>query len=193
MSPSPCGRRSSPSWPATSRVTVAYTLWLKHMAVFDIAVVASGFIFRAVAGGVAVDVPISRWFLIVTSFGSLFIVAGKRYSEHVTMGVEREATRATLAAYSRDYLRFVCTMAAAVTLTGYCLWAFEQSQNEGAVPWFELSIVPVRARHPALRAAARGGLRRRAARTSRSATARSRCSALLWVILFGAGVSRRPH
>jgi decaprenyl-phosphate phosphoribosyltransferase len=105
--------------------------------------VASGFIFRAVAGGVAVDVPISRWFLIVTSFGSLFIVAGKRYSEHVTMGVEREATRSTLAAYSRDYLRFVYTMAAGVTLTGYCLWAFEQSPHEGAIPWFELSIGPV--------------------------------------------------
>ena len=92
---------------------VAYTLWLKHMAVFDIAVVASGFIVRAIAGGLAVDVPISRWFLIVTSFGSLFMVAGKRYGEHVTMGAERETVRATLAAYSSDYLRYVYTMASA--------------------------------------------------------------------------------
>lgn len=120
----------------------AYTLWLKHMAVIDIAVVASGFIVRAVAGGLAVDVPISRWFLIVTSFGSLFMVAGKRYSEHVTMGAERETVRATLAAYSSEYLRYVYTMASAVTLLAYCLWAFEQSTLEGAVPWFELSIVP---------------------------------------------------
>lgn len=120
----------------------AYTFWLKHMAVFDIAVVASGFIVRAVAGGLAVDVPISRWFLIVTSFGSLFMVAGKRYSEHVTMGAERETVRATLAAYSSEYLRYVYTMASAVTLLAYCLWAFEQSPLEGTVPWFELSIVP---------------------------------------------------
>jgi decaprenyl-phosphate phosphoribosyltransferase len=120
----------------------AYTFWLKHMAVFDIAVVASGFIVRAVAGGLAVDVPISRWFLIVTSFGSLFMVAGKRYSEHVTMGAERETVRATLAAYSSEYLRYVYTMASAVTLLAYCLWAFEQSARQGSLPWFELSIVP---------------------------------------------------
>ena len=169
-------------------VTVAYTIWLKHMAVFDIAVVASGFIFRAVAGGVAVDVPISRWFLIVTSFGSLFIVAGKRYSEHVTMGVEREATRATLAAYSRDYLRFVYTMAAAVTLTGYCLWAFEQSQNEGAVPWFELSIGPVVLgilRYALLLEEGYGGAPEDIALGDRPI----QVLGLLWVILFGAGVT----
>jgi decaprenyl-phosphate phosphoribosyltransferase len=169
-------------------MTAAYTLWLKHMAVFDIAVVAAGFIFRAVAGGVAVDVPISRWFLIVTSFGSLFMVAGKRYSEHVTMGAEREAVRSTLAAYSRDYLRFVYTMAAAVTLTGYCLWAFEQSELEGAVPWFELSIGPVVLailRYALLLEEGYGG-------APEDIVLRDRPIQLLglaWLILFGAGVS----
>jgi decaprenyl-phosphate phosphoribosyltransferase len=169
-------------------VTVAYTLWLKHMAVFDIGVVASGFIFRAVAGGVAVDVPISRWFLIVTSFGSLFIVAGKRYSEHVTMGAEREATRSTLATYSRDYLRFVYTMAAAVTLTGYCLWAFEQSTHEGAIPWFELSIGPVVLgimRYALLLEEGYGGAPEDIALNDRPI----QLLGIMWVILFGAGVT----
>jgi decaprenyl-phosphate phosphoribosyltransferase len=169
-------------------VTVAYTLWLKHMAVFDIAVVASGFIFRAVAGGVAVDVPISRWFLIVTSFGSLFMVAGKRYSEHVTMGAEREATRATLAAYSRDYLRFVYTMAAAVMLGGYCLWAFEQSPLEGAIPWFELSIGPVVLavlRYALLLEEGYGGAPEDIVLGDRPIQAMG----LAWLVLFGAGVT----
>lgn len=168
--------------------TVAYTIWLKHMAVFDIAVVASGFIFRAVAGGVAVDVPISRWFLIVTSFGSLFIVAGKRYSEHVTMGAEREATRSTLAAYSRDYLRYVYTMASAVTLTGYALWAFEQSELEGTIPWFELSIGPVVLgilRYALLLEEGFGGAPEDIALGDRPI----QVLGLLWVVLFGAGVT----
>jgi len=168
--------------------TVAYTLWLKHMAVFDIAVVASGFIFRAVAGGVAVDVPISRWFLIVTSFGSLFIVAGKRYSEHVTMGVEREATRSTLAAYSKDYLRYVYTMASAVTLTGYCLWAFEQSELETAIPWFELSIGPVVLgilRYALLLEEGYGGAPEDIALGDRPI----QVLGLVWLVLFGAGIS----
>lgn len=169
-------------------VTIAYTFWLKHMAVFDIAVVASGFIFRAVAGGVAVDVPISRWFLIVTSFGSLFMVAGKRYSEHVTMGAEREVTRSTLATYSREYLRYVYTMASGVTLAGYCLWAFEQSKLEGSVPWFELSIVPFAVgvlRYALLLEEGYGGAPEDVVLGDRPL----QVLGVIWLILFGAGVS----
>ena len=166
----------------------AYTAWLKHMAVFDIAVVASGFIVRAVAGGLAVDVPISRWFLIVTSFGSLFMVAGKRYSEHVTMGAEREAVRATLAAYSSAYLRYVYTMASGVTLLAYCLWAFEQSQLQGATPWFELSVLPFAVavlRYALLLDEGKGGEPEEIVLSDRPL----QLLGLVWLALFGIGVS----
>ena len=123
-------------------LTTAYTLSLRHVAVLDIVTVASFFIVRAVAGGVAVDVPLSRWFLIVASFGSLFMVAGKRAGEHAELGEERTATRTTLGVYSLTYLREIRVIAAAVTLLAYCLWAFEQAPFEAAVPFFELSIVP---------------------------------------------------
>jgi decaprenyl-phosphate phosphoribosyltransferase len=123
-------------------LTAAYTFGLKHVAVLDIALVASGFIVRAVAGGVAVDVPISQWFLIVTSFGSLFVVAGKRYGEYRDMGDERADTRSILASYTQPYLRYVWMIASGVAMTAYCLWAFEQSEGKAGVPWFELSIVP---------------------------------------------------
>jgi decaprenyl-phosphate phosphoribosyltransferase len=123
-------------------LTAAYTVGLKHVAVLDIALVASGFIVRAVAGGVAVDVPISQWFLIVTSFGSLFVVAGKRYGEYRDMGDERADTRSILASYTQPYLRYVWMIASGVAMTAYCLWAFEQSEGKAGVPWFELSIVP---------------------------------------------------
>lgn len=166
----------------------AYTVWLKHMAVLDIAVVASGFIVRAVAGGLAVDVPISRWFLIVTSFGSLFMVAGKRYSEHVTMGAERETVRATLATYSSGYLRYVYTMASGVTLLGYCLWAFEQSRLEGSVPWFELSIVPFTVgilRYALLLEEGHGGAPEEIVLSDRPL----QVLGFVWLVIFGAGVS----
>jgi len=124
-------------------LTTAYTLKLRHLAVLDIATVASFFIIRAVAGGVAVDVPLSRWFLIVASFGSLFMVAGKRAGEYAELGDDRTATRATLGVYSLTYLREIRVIAAAVTLLAYCLWAFEQSGPRGSPhPFFELSIVP---------------------------------------------------
>jgi decaprenyl-phosphate phosphoribosyltransferase len=123
-------------------LTTAYTLWLKHVEVVDIVAIASGFIMRAVAGGAAVDVPLSRWFIIVASFGSLFIVAGKRHGEHLDLGEEGGTVRATLSAYSRDYLKYVWTMASGVTIAAYCLWAFEMAPNGSDVPLYELSIVP---------------------------------------------------
>ncbi|MEJ7655801.1 MAG: decaprenyl-phosphate phosphoribosyltransferase [Thermoleophilaceae bacterium] len=123
-------------------LTTAYTLKLRHVAVIDIATVASFFIVRAIAGGVAVDVPFSRWFLIVASFGSLFMVAGKRAGEYAELGEERASTRSTLGVYSLTYLREVRVIAAAVTLLAYCLWAFEQAGPGDPGPLFELSIVP---------------------------------------------------
>lgn len=123
-------------------LTTSYTLWLKHVEVVDIVAIASGFIMRAVAGGAAVDVPLSRWFIIVASFGSLFIVAGKRHGEHIDLDETRGEVRATLAGYSRDYLKYVWTMASGVTIAAYCLWAFEMAPRDSDVPLYELSIVP---------------------------------------------------
>ncbi len=62
-------------------VQLAYCFWLKHQPVLDICIVASGFLLRAVAGGAATGIPLSQWFLLSAGFGSLFMVAGKRYAE----------------------------------------------------------------------------------------------------------------
>jgi decaprenyl-phosphate phosphoribosyltransferase len=124
-------------------LTTAYSLWLKHIAIADVIGVAAGFVLRAVAGGAAVDVPISNWFFIVASFGSLFMVVGKRRAEAGEMGDAAGTTRSTLATYSRDFLVQLQTTCTSVVLVGYCLWAFEKAAESGSsVPWFQLSIVP---------------------------------------------------
>jgi decaprenyl-phosphate phosphoribosyltransferase len=119
---------------------VLYSCWLKHEPVLDLTMVTGGFLMRAVAGGLAAGLPISDWFLLVAGFGSLFIVSGKRYSELHTLGSEA-GTRRSLVRYTDSYLRFVWSIAAAATITAYCLWAFENS-GESDVPWHTLSIVP---------------------------------------------------
>ncbi len=121
-------------------LTVSYSVWLKHQPVIDLAVVSSGFLLRAVAGGAAADLPLSRWFLIVAAFGSLFMVAGKRYSELVTLG--DNGTRRTLVHYTPGYLRFVWSVSAGVTVMAYCLWAFEVGDSSGSLPWGPLSVIP---------------------------------------------------
>ena len=118
----------------------AYVLGLKHQPVLDLAVVASGFLLRAIAGGPGTDTPVSRWFLLVTSFASLFVVAGKRYSEMLRVGAER-GTRKVLDRYTDTYLRFVWTLAAGVTVTSYCLWAFRPGLPHG-FPWDAISVAP---------------------------------------------------
>lgn len=117
---------------------VAYSARLKHEPVLDLAVVASGFLFRAVAGGVATALPLSQWFLLVAGFGSLFVVAGKRYSELHTLGSDA-GTRRSLVRYTDTYLRFVWSLAAAATVMSYGLWAFEQSAT-AEHPWHAISI-----------------------------------------------------
>jgi decaprenyl-phosphate phosphoribosyltransferase len=119
-------------------VQVIYTFWLKHEPVMDIMVVTLGFLMRAVAGGLAASLPISQWFLLVAGFGSLFMVAGKRYSEVYTLGSEA-GTRRSLVRYTDTYLRFVWSMAAAATVMSYSLWAFEMSAGTSQ-PWHMASI-----------------------------------------------------
>ena len=121
-------------------VMLGYSLWLKHEPVIDLVLVSSGFLMRAVAGGLAASLPISDWFLLVAGFGSLFMVAGKRYSELHTLGSEA-GTRRSLVRYTASYLRFVWSIAAAATITAYCLWAFDNAAETG-IPWHTLSIVP---------------------------------------------------
>ena len=119
---------------------LAYAFGLKNQPVFDIAIVASGFLMRAVGGGLATGIALSEWFLMVAGFGSLFIVAGKRYSELIALGTE-SGTRRSLAGYTETYLRFIWSSAAAVTVTGYCLWAFSLP-NDGDIAWEPISIIP---------------------------------------------------
>lgn len=124
--------------------TLAYSLALKHEPVIELALLAMGFLLRAIAGGVASDLPISAWFLIVAGFGSLFMAAGKRYSElERANGSDLDAPqRRSLAGYTPTYLRFVWATAAAVTITAYCLWAFEVGATPSTLPWAQWSVVP---------------------------------------------------
>jgi decaprenyl-phosphate phosphoribosyltransferase len=121
-------------------LAVAYTFLLRSVVLVDIAAVAGGFVLRAVAGGVAVDVPLSSWFLIVACFGALFIAAGKRLSEHASLGSGRGNHRRTLDEYSDQYLRYILGSSSTVTIAAYCLWAFEGEAGRSLQSG--LSIVP---------------------------------------------------
>jgi len=122
-------------------VQLAYCFGLKHQPVLDLCIVASGFLLRAVAGGAAAQIPLSQWFLMCAGFGSLFMVAGKRYAEIRLSEKTGVITRRILDSYTPSYLRFVWTLAAAGVVTAYSLWSFEIRELNDS-PWSVISIVP---------------------------------------------------
>mgnify|MGYP000491599670 FL=1 len=171
--------------------TLAYSLGLKHEPVIELALLALGFLLRAIAGGAASGLPISQWFLIVAGFGSLFMAAGKRYSEldrFARDGNESDDSpkRKSLDGYTLGYLRFVWGVAAAVTITSYCLWAFDVAETPSSFPWAEWSVLPF------VLAILRYGVSvdRGAAEAPEDTALHDRVLLLLglaWLILFGLG------
>ncbi len=121
-------------------VQLAYCFGLKNQAVLDICIVSSGFLIRAIAGGVAAGIPLSQWFLLVMAFGSLFMAAGKRFAELQLAERTGAKIRKSLESYTSSYLRFVWTLSATAVVLCYGLWAFERDAGGGA--WFAVSMVP---------------------------------------------------
>jgi len=139
------------SWLATPNLTLvvaiyivvqlAYCFGLKHQAVLDICIVSSGFLIRAIAGGVAANILLSQWFLLVMAFGSLFMAAGKRYAEMQLAERTGAKIRKSLESYTSTYLRFVWTLSATVMIVCYSLWAFERDGANAS--WYAVTIVPI--------------------------------------------------
>jgi decaprenyl-phosphate phosphoribosyltransferase len=129
-------------------LTTTYSSWLKHVAVVDLVAVAAGFVLRAVAGAAATNQPISQWFFIVTSFGSLFMVTGKRGAEAREMGSGASSFRAVLGAYTPEFTAYLRSVTSGAVLVAYCLWAFEKAEEaemlsgSAPFPWYQLSILP---------------------------------------------------
>ncbi|MBV7282176.1 MULTISPECIES: decaprenyl-phosphate phosphoribosyltransferase [unclassified Corynebacterium] len=123
---------------------LGYCFGWKHQPVIDIALVSSGFMLRAMAGGVAASIALSQWFLLVAAFGSLFMAGGKRYAEYLLAQETGAKIRKSLQGYTPTYLRFVWQMAATAVIIFYALWGFQMAQaadGDGAV-WYQISMVP---------------------------------------------------
>ncbi|MBH0120697.1 decaprenyl-phosphate phosphoribosyltransferase [Rhodococcus sp. NPDC003382] len=122
-------------------IQLAYCFGLKHQAVLDICIVSSGFLIRAIAGGVAAGIPLSQWFLLIMAFGSLFMAAGKRYAELRLANKTGAKIRKSLEYYTETYLRFVWTLSATAVVICYGLWAFERDMVAES-NWFAISMIP---------------------------------------------------
>ncbi|MBV9322167.1 MAG: decaprenyl-phosphate phosphoribosyltransferase [Chloroflexi bacterium] len=106
-------------------LTAVYSTTLKHIVLLDIFGIAAGFVLRAAAGAVAIDVPISPWLYIATLLGALLLALGKRRTELETLGVEAAiGHRRNLQSYSIEFIDQLILLVSSAALMTYALYTF---------------------------------------------------------------------
>lgn len=100
----------------------AYSVWLKHLVLIDAFCIATGFLLRVHAGGLAAQAPVSHWLLLCTLFLALFLALCKRRAEIELLGEERGNHRANLREYTVGFLDQLVTVLAAVTIVNYTMY-----------------------------------------------------------------------
>jgi len=109
-------------------VMVAYSFGLKTVAILDVIVLTGGVVARAAAGATAIDVEISPWLYVCSSFAALFFSVSKRWAEYRQLGPEAARHRPALAGYSGDILSQMLTITAGGALLSYALYTIESSR-----------------------------------------------------------------
>jgi 4-hydroxybenzoate polyprenyltransferase len=118
-----------------------YSGVLKHIVVIDVLTIAIGFVLRAVAGAVAVNVEISHWLLVCTILLALFMALAKRRHELVLLADGATSHRRILSEYSPYLLDQMISVVTASTLLAYIFYTISpETQDKFGTPWLWLSI-----------------------------------------------------
>ena len=108
---------------AYSALLLLYSFALKHLVIIDVMTIAAGFVLRAVAGAVAVNVPFSSWLLACTTLLALFLALSKRRHELVLLGEAAVGHRPILDEYSPYLLDQMISVVTASTVIAYTVYA----------------------------------------------------------------------
>lgn len=114
-------------------MNIAYSAYLKHQVLWDVFIIAAGFVLRAVAGALAAPVPISPWFYLCTMFLALFLALGKRRAELVQLSTASEIHRENLRAYTTLFLDQLMAVVVTSTLITYSLYTFQTETGSHAL------------------------------------------------------------
>lgn len=116
-----------------------YSLGIKNIAVVDIVVIATGFVFRVYAGAFAIDAHLSVWFLLCVVSASLFLASGKRRAELNLAEDSDFATRKSLGTYKRELLNSFVTMFGNASWMSWALFTFFESPKASIPFWLLLA------------------------------------------------------
>ena len=120
-------------------LNLLYSFALKNVVILDVLSVSLGFVMRAVAGGLAVRVPISDWLLVCTILLALFLALAKRRHEIVSLSDQAAQHRSILAEYSPYLLDQMISVVTASCVTAYAFYTLAPETREkyqtGALAW----------------------------------------------------------
>jgi 4-hydroxybenzoate polyprenyltransferase len=118
-----------------------YSGWLKHIVIIDVLTLAGGFVLRAVAGAVAVNVGISHWLLVCTTLLALFVALAKRRHEIVLLADRAASHRRILGEYSAYLLDQMIAVVTASTLIAYIVYTVSpETREKFGTEWLGLTI-----------------------------------------------------
>jgi 4-hydroxybenzoate polyprenyltransferase len=115
--------------------TLSYSFYFKHRVILDIMVLSSGFVWRAIAGAVAIGVAVSPWLFLCTAFFALFLGFNKRRAELLHVGAD-SGTRRNLQDYSPKMLEQFQSIVTGSTVLCYALYTV----NNDHTTWMVLTI-----------------------------------------------------
>lgn len=114
-------------------MNLVYSSWLKHQVLWDVMIIAAGFVLRALAGAFAIPVPISPWFYLCTTFLALLLALGKRRAELTQLSDAASSHRKNLQDYNIVLLDQLMAVVVTSALITYSLYTFQGETTSHAL------------------------------------------------------------
>jgi 4-hydroxybenzoate polyprenyltransferase len=105
-------------------IAVSYSFYLKNIVILDALAVAAGFVVRALAGALAIDVPVSPWLVICVFLLAVFLTFGKRRHELATLGEDAVNHRGILRHYSVHMVEDMMAVSTSTLIMAYSMYTF---------------------------------------------------------------------
>lgn len=106
-----------------------YTIYAKHIPIFDVFFLAMGYPIRVLYGGVINGIHVSNWLFMTVLCFALFLAFGKRYGEKAGIVSDKKITRPVLKQYTKEYLFQGMNLCMGMGVVFYALWARERTKN----------------------------------------------------------------